>query len=150
MVNSRKAKNPVMNTARPAFSLLALLLVVACSSPESRIQASAAAFNAWPADVQQKVKAGQVDVGFTEEMVVVALGGPDGKSTRTAAEGTSEVWTYLDHGPRFSIGVGMGSARGGTVYGGAVAVGDDGFRAEEKMRVIFNGGRVTAIERRKK
>jgi hypothetical protein len=130
-------------------ALFSLLLAVACSSPESRILANAAAFNAWPSEVQQKVRAGQVDVGFTEEMVLVALGAPEGKSVRTTEEGTAEVWTYADRGPHFSIGVGVGSARGGSAYGGAVTVSDNGFRGEERMRVVFNGGKVSAIERRK-
>lgn len=133
----------------PTFIVLfALLLATSCSSIESRIQSNTAAYNSWPADVQQKVKMGQVEVGFTEGMVLVAVGWPDRKNTRTTVEGTSEVWLYLDHGPHFSIGVGVGSASIGSDYSGAAVVGADGFASEVLMRVVFNGGRVSAIERR--
>jgi hypothetical protein len=83
-------------------------------------------------------------------MVQVALGEGDRKSTRTTAQGTVEVWAYFDHGPKFSIGLGLGSAHGSTAFGGGVVVGDNGFLEDEVMRVIFDGGRVAAIETRKK
>ncbi len=139
-----------MKTIRTGLALLLLLLAVGCSSPESRIQGNAAAFNSWPAGVQQKIRAGQIDLGFTEEMVLVAIGWPDGKRMRTTAEGTTEVWTYADRGLRFALGVGVGMTRGASAYDSAVAVSDDGFRGEEMLLVIFTDGRVSAVERRRK
>jgi hypothetical protein len=130
-------------------SALAVLLVVAgCSTPTKRIGAHQTNFDTWPAAVQEKVRAGQVDVGFTEEMVQVALGDPDNRSTRTTVHGTSEVWGYLDHKPKFSLGVGMGTSRGNTGYGGGVVVGDNGLPADIVMQVVFQAGRVVAIESR--
>ncbi len=128
-----------------------LLLLTACSTVESRIASNRALFDQWPAAVQAKVQARQIDVGFRPEMVLVALGDPDGKATRTTAAGTAEVWTYLDHGPKFSIGLGMGSSHGHTAYAGGVAVGSGGeFRDDELLRVIFEGGVVAAIETRQR
>jgi hypothetical protein len=125
-----------------------LLLTVGCASVESRVKDHQSAFNAWPAEVQDKVRAGKVEMGFTPEMVEVALGKPDRLSSRTTDRGNAEVWIYFDKGPQFSIGLGLGSfGRSGGV-GGGVTVGDD-FRDEENMRVIFEGGRVAAIEMRK-
>lgn len=128
---------------------LASLTLAGCSSPDSRVRSHQAEFASWPPDVQQKVKAGQVDVGFTPEMVRVAFGEPDRTYTRTTANGTSEVWSYDDHGPKFSIGLGMGTSRGSSAYGGGVAVGNNTFERDEVMRVIFDGGKVSAIERKK-
>ena len=124
------------------------LFVAGCASVESRVKDHQSAFNAWPADVQEKVRAGKVEMGFTPEMVEVALGKPDRLSSRTTNSGQAEVWIYLDKGPQFSIGFGVGSfgSSGGAAAG--VTVGDD-FRDDENMRVIFEGGRVTAIEMRK-
>ena len=128
--------------------LLASLLAAGCASPDSRAKKHQAAFDTWPADVQQKVRDGQVEVGFTQEMVLVSLGDPERTMSRTTANGQADVWIYADKSPKFSFGVGMGSMRGSTGVGGGVTVGDN-WRDEEAMRVIFEGGRVSAIERRK-
>lgn len=131
--------------------LTGLLFAAGCSSPDSRIKSNQAAFNSWSYDVQSKVKTGQIAVGFTPEMVLMALGEPAGKSLRTTAAGTAEVWTYTESKPRVSIGLGMGSYSGGSSYAGGVAVGNGGdWRNDEKMRVVFDGGRVVAVEERKK
>jgi hypothetical protein len=133
-----------------------LLLLAACSTPESRIQAQQTAFNAWPADVQQKVRAGQVDVGFTPEMVHVALGDPDRTYGRVTAQGASEVWVYADHKPKFSVGIGVGSSSGSyhggssTAVGVGLSTGNDTFQNDEKLRIVFMGGKVIGIETRMK
>ena len=124
-------------------------LLAGCSTVDSRVKEHEVAFNTRPADVQQKVRDKQVDVGFTPDMVLVALGDPARKVTRTTAQGQGEVWLYEDKSPKFSIGLGVGSMRGGTGVGGGVTVGDSMWRDNESMRVIFEGGRVTAVERRR-
>jgi len=129
--------------------VLALLLAAGCSTPDSRVRSHQAEFESWPADVRQKVKAGQIEVGFTPAMVRVALGDPDRSYQRTTAKGSSEVWSYDDKGPAFSIGLGLGTSRGSSAYGGGVAVGNDAFARDEILRVIFEGGNVSAIERKK-
>ncbi|HWL14197.1 MAG TPA: hypothetical protein VNR00_01250 [Opitutus sp.] len=119
-----------------------------CSTVDSRLKKHESAFNSWPADVQQKVRSGQIDLGFTPEMVQVALGDPSRVFTRTTQNGNAEVWVYPEKGPKFSFGVGVGSMRGSTGVGGGVTVGDT-WRDEEALRVVFEGGRVSAIERRR-
>ena len=135
--------------SRCLMTAVVLLLTAGCTTPESRISRHQAAFDAWPAEVRDKVRAGRVEVGFTQEMVQVALGEADRRSTRTTAAGTEEVWAYFDHRPKFSFGLGMGVAGGSRAYGGGVVVGDSGFLDDEFLRVIFEGGRVVAIETRK-
>lgn len=120
--------------------------VVGCSTVDSRIAKRAEAFAEWPAAIQEKVRAGQIDLGFTPEQVRVALGDPARTSTRTNSDGTAEVWVYRSGKPRISFGVGMGTSRGSTGYGGGVNVGTGGNRDDEAMRVIFSAGRVSAIE----
>jgi hypothetical protein len=139
-----------MNNPLRGFVIAAVLLLMSgCVTTESRISRHQAAFDTWPAEVRDKVRAGRVDVGFTQEMVQVALGDADRKSTRTTAAGTDEVWAYFDRRPKFSFGLGMGVAGGSTAYGGGVVVGDSRFLDDEFLRVIFEGGRVVAIETRK-
>lgn len=129
-------------------SILVALAAAGCSTTESRISKNRAAFESWPADVRQKVQAGRVDVGFTPEQVIVALGEPARKYTRTAADGTAEVWAYEKNKPRFSVGIGGGSYHGGSGMGGGVSVGTGGVDGEDAVRVVFSGGRVSAIEQR--
>ena len=136
-------KTPLLLTVCALF-----VLASGCATVESRVQDHQAAFNSWPADIQEKVRAKKVDVGFTREMVEVALGKPDRLASRTSAEGQSEVWIYHDKGPKFSFGLGLGSMHGNTGVGGGVTVGDD-FRDDEAMRVLLLGDRVTGIEVRR-
>lgn len=63
----------------------------------------------------------------------------------------AEVWAYTGGGGGFSIGVGVGSARGSGAYGGGVAYDTMTYRADdERVRVIFEDGRVTSVEARSK
>ena len=143
--------NPKRHLA--AFATCALLLV-GCSTVDSRIAKNRAAFNTWPPGVQDKVVQGQIDIGFTPEQVRVALGEPDRVFTRTTSDGTSQVWSYRDRGPRigFGVGVGMGSfgGRGGTFGGVGIGTGS-GYRDDEKLGIVFDeAGHVSSIETRGK
>lgn len=130
-----------------AVVLSLFLGLAACSTPESRIGKNQAAFDSYPADVQAKIRAKQVDVGFTAEQVLMALGEPDHRSTRTDAKGSAEVWGYRDRKPRISLGIGVGGGGGGTSVGAGVGVSsDDGYR-DDVLRVILRDGKVSAVER---
>lgn len=136
-------------TTRPILAALALALAFAgCSTPDSRIEKNSAAFAGYPPAVQAKIRAGEIDVGFTSEMVQLALGKPDRVLRRQSAAGESEVWIYADKSPTFSFGVGIGG--GGHHSGGGVGVGasTEGDR-DDRLRVVFDAGKVTAIERRR-
>jgi outer membrane protein assembly factor BamE (lipoprotein component of BamABCDE complex) len=136
-----------MNPFRSSLPLAVLLVLLpGCSTTESRIAGHRASFDQWPPSVQQRVSTGQIDIGFTQEQVRVALGEPDHVFARTAANGSFEVWSYADRGPHFSFGIGMGSFGRHSAYGGGVVVGGPTY-PEEKLRVIFDAyGRVSSIE----
>jgi hypothetical protein len=138
---------PAMKTQRKLLlSLITGALLAGCSTVGSRVAAHRSAYDRWPPAVQQRVSAGQIDVGFTMEQVRVALGDPDRVFSRTSPTGAFEVWSYNDRGPRFSFGVGMGSFHGGSAYGGGVSMGTSPY-PDERLRVIFDGsGRVNSIE----
>jgi hypothetical protein len=146
-----------MKTKLPLLAALAALALVAagCSTVDSRIDKNRAAFNTWPAPVQDKVVRGQIDVGFTTDQVRVALGEPDRIWTRTTGDGTSEVWSYRDRGPRFGFGVGIGvgsfGSRGGSFGSLGVHTGGPGYRDDEKVGVVFDrNGQVSTIETRER
>lgn len=131
--------------------VVAALGMAGCAStPETRVEKNAATVAAWPADVQAQVRAGKVAIGFTAEQVRVAVGEPDRVATRTDTAGAHDVWVYLDHGPKFSFGLGVGSGGGGSSVGGGVGVSTGGRGPRELMRVIFEGGLVSAIEQTKR
>ncbi|HEX2099835.1 MAG TPA: hypothetical protein VHF69_04175 [Candidatus Synoicihabitans sp.] len=131
-------------------ALLVLLAfgLVGCTTPRTpaeRIERDRAAYSSWPADVQQKVSAGQAAVGFDEAQVRMALGEPDDISTRTTADGQSEVWAYRDKSPRVGFGFGVSGGSGGSGVGVGVGTSTGGTRAV-RLRVVFTDGRVSAIE----
>lgn len=127
----------------------ALLLGGCASTPQDRISQNRKLYESFPAEVQRKVSAGQVDVGFTPDMVTLALGKPDQKLTRAEASGESEVWVYIKSKPQFSFGVGVGggSYNGGGYSGGGVGVSTTTPPRDDATRVVFVGGRVSAIEK---
>jgi len=130
-----------------AFAVTGFVLVVAgCSTTDSRIKDRQATFDASGPELQAKIRAGKVEVGFTSEQVLMALGKPDRQYTRTTAKGTTDIWAYADHRPKFSFGVGVVGGGGGTMVGSGVAIGTGGDRDDDRLRVILEGGRVVAIE----
>jgi uncharacterized membrane protein YgcG len=140
--------NPTPGILRPSLAvLLAATLLAACASPGSRIRQNEGVYNSYPPAVQEKIRAGQVDIGFTQDMVNLALGEPDRKFSRTSAEGNSEVWAWHDSKPMFSFGVGGGSFGGGGFGGGGVGVTTGGDQNDDKLRVVFVNGLVASIEK---
>jgi hypothetical protein len=129
-----------------SFLLVSIALVAAgCATTQSRANRSPE-FSSWPPTIQTTVLAGHIDMGFTREQVHVALGDPDYSYTRTTTDGTSEVWGYRDHGPRFGFGVGVGTFHGNTAMGTGIGIGTGG-RPDEKVRVVFDrAGRVERVE----
>ncbi len=122
------------------------LLSACTSTPEQRIAKNAALFDTLPPPVREKIRAGQVDVGFTPEMVRLALGEPTRVFTRQTEAGSTELWVYHDNGPRFSIGIGVGTVGRHSASSVGVATSTGGYDPEEKMRVEFRGGHVTAVD----
>ena len=124
--------------------------LVGCSTPQARINRNPEVFAGLPAADQQLIREGKVVIGFTPEMVRLALGDPDRKLTRTDSAGTSEVWRYVTYE----------SDSGAYLYRGYYHrfYADSFFpyylnypsRSErETFKVMFSEGRVSAIEEEK-
>lgn len=124
-----------------------LLIVGAgcASSPQSRIKDHRAAFDSYPEPVRAMIERGQVTVGFTPDQVRLALDEPDRVITRTTDEGNSEVWIYREKNARFGLGLGVGMGGGGVGAGVGLSTGGREF-PDERIRVVFAKGRVTAVE----
>lgn len=132
-------------TLLPVMVMLGAFAMAGCqSTPEKRIAKEQEVFAAMPADVQAKIRAGQVEVGFTPTQVTLAKGKPDRVGKRTTAAGEEEVWTYERKKSGFGFGLGVGGGSGN--MGGGVGVSTGGRGPEVAMRVIFAAGVVTAVE----
>ena len=142
-----------MKTQKHIFVAVVLgmagLFLAGCSTTSGRIKKNQEVFDAYPAEVQANIRAGKVDIGYTPEMALMALGEPDRRYTRTTEQGASEVWAYRSKAPSVSFGVGMGIGGGRSGVGSGVGIMTGGDRSDDKLRVIFEGGKVTAVEQSK-
>ncbi|HWA27175.1 MAG TPA: hypothetical protein VG734_16080 [Lacunisphaera sp.] len=135
--------------------LAATLFAAGCASstPQSRISRNHQAFESFPSEVQRKISAGVVDVGFTPQMVRMALGEPAREFSRRTENGTTEVWVYNDKSPRVSVGFGVGFGSYGRHSASSVGVSTStgsGYDRDERMRVEFRDGYVSEVEYRKR
>jgi hypothetical protein len=85
-----------MRRAVRYLTLLPLILAFGCSAPArrstptSRIHKNRKLFHTYPPSVQKAIWSGQIQHGFDQNKVYLALG----KATRKAATGASETWLY--------------------------------------------------------
>ncbi len=122
------------------------LIVVACASPQSRIEKNPEGFAKLTPEQQELIKNGKVGIGFDETAVKLALGEPDRITERTDTAGKSVVWRYVE----YENDAGVPLYRGFYHYYYAPFYPfylDSGSRRErDHLRVVFSGGKVTAIE----
>jgi hypothetical protein len=74
--------------------IVSVALAAGCATPANRIRRNPELFNSFPPEVQEKVRQGEVDIGFKPEMVVMALGRPDRVYRRKAKDAELQVWSY--------------------------------------------------------
>ena len=138
------------------FALLAVaalaIVVAGCATPKSRIEKNPELFASFPPDVRANVEQGKIDVGYTHEMVQMALGEPNRKYTRKSATGTVEVWSYVGYytttdRQRVQADVRVRDASGVTRTVNDWFWVDVQQRSEyEKLRVEYADDKVAAIE----
>ena len=92
---------------RPASLILLMCMAVAlaagCTTPAARIRKNPDLFNSFPPEVQQNVRSGHIEVGYTKDMVFIACGRPDRVRMRKTDAGESTAWIYT--GARFSSSI---------------------------------------------
>jgi hypothetical protein len=59
---------------------IAAVALMACNTTGSRISRQQELFDSYPPEVQENIRNGVVEVGYTPEMVVMAIGEPDEKA----------------------------------------------------------------------
>jgi hypothetical protein len=130
--------------------LAGVALLAGCvSTPDRRISRSPALFESFPPEVQERVRAGEVEIGFTPEMVALALGEPDRRLTRRTAEEDRVIWIY--QGRSFSAAPGRfyDAYDMGPYYGGMEPVIYADRRSDvryTRARLEFVDGRLVSIQ----
>lgn len=142
--------------------LAAVLLLGACSTISSRIDEKAPVFYSLDPTTRAKIAHGDVDLGFTPDMVYIALGAPDVTRHQVSAGGQTEQWIYRSYyddgywyGPRYAGGWGYhGYHRWYRPYGGFYRmywepVYYDNYVPQDDIRVTFRNGKVVMIDQAK-
>lgn len=128
--------------------LLTLLLAGCASSSNSRVSQNQAQFNSYTPGEQAMIKAGQVAVGFDQDMTRMALGDPSRETTIDAAGGKQIVWEYRQLKPSLGVSLGGGIGTRGSGVGIGTGVGVSPDRSKLLKRVTFDRhtGDVTKVE----
>ena len=88
----------VTNRVRFFAVLMIIFTLTSCMDRqffrERRITRNQEAFDSFSPDTQDKVRAGQIDIGFSQEIVYIAWGKADRIYTRVTSQGKATVWAY--------------------------------------------------------
>ncbi len=142
------------------FALASLaLLLGGCSTIPRRIEEKSAAFSALDADTQNNIRLGRVDVGYSPDLVYIALGTPDERLTQTTKADTNETWIYNNYHQEYLGRVQTGyrqytyidpKTRQAIVTYEPVYSSIYRDRVDERIRIHFRAGQVASIEQVKR
>lgn len=137
---------------RVMWAGLLVVWLAGCATPDSRIKKNQALFDSLPAEAQAQIREGQVSLGFTPDMVRLAVGEPDRRSIRTDASGRTEVWSYTRYETVDGFPVYTGyyhrAYPGYRYYGSGFYT--ERTEAREYFRVEFVDGEVTVVQQQER
>jgi len=135
--------------------LAGLLLFAGCSTVDKRIEQKSAVFAELDAATQEKLRQGIVEIGYTPDMVYIALGEPDDKREKISAAGRELTWIYTSYKQEYA-GTGVAGHRRVVIHDPIakrsyimwepVVVDVYNNRIDDRIRVSFRDGKVTVIE----
>jgi hypothetical protein len=141
------------------FMLAASLgFITGCQTVESRIKEKPEAFANVDKATQDKIKQGIIDLGYSEDLVYLALGVPDQKRETITATGKTLTWIYNTYYNRYDGSVYasyyrsvyydpyLGAYR---MYYRPILADAYTQEKEERIRIVFQDGKVTVIEQAK-
>jgi hypothetical protein len=147
-----------MHLKKIVFFAGLLLALVGCNTIDHRIGEKQDVFNRLDPQTQDKIRQGIVEVGYTEDMVYIALGPPDERHEKVSAKGAETTWTYKTYYEQFEGVEHVGYRRivffdpadhVYHVYYEPVSEPIYSEHEEDNIRVTFVNGKVTAIEQNK-
>ena len=133
------------------------LALCGCSSVKSRIDERPGVFASLDPATQAKIRKGEVDLGYTPDMVYLALGEPSSRHQDLTPGGVKMTWVYHQYYQDY-VGTNVAYVRRVVYYPPTRSyivvvepVPQDVYapRAEDKVRVEFQNGKVSAIEQAK-
>jgi hypothetical protein len=137
--------------------LASLAFFAGCQTVDSRIKEKPEVFASVDKATQDKIKQGIIDIGYSEDLVYLALGAPDQKRESVSAAGRSIIWIYNTYYTRFDGTAYVGYhrrvyfdpyLRTYRVYYNPIF--NDTYREkEERIRVVFKDGKAAVIEQTK-
>jgi hypothetical protein len=135
-----------------------MLVLAGCNTIDHRISEKQDVFNRLDPQTQDKIRQGVVEVGYTQDMVYIALGPPDARHEKVTAKGTETTWVYKTYYEQFEGMEHVGYRRivffdpadhVYHVYYEPVSTPVYSQHEEDNIRVTFVDGKVTAIEQNK-
>ncbi|MDF9825971.1 hypothetical protein M2103_001493 [Ereboglobus sp. PH5-5] len=142
-----------MKTKITSLALAVAALVIAgCSTPSMRIKHNPELFASISAADQELIKQGRVALGFTPDMVKLALGEPDQIAQKIDKTGTTVTWRYRGYDASADYGFygywgspySMRPRYWGGYYGWSGYYGTPS-TINDYLRVTFRDGRVVEI-----
>jgi hypothetical protein len=142
----------------PILLCLCALGLGACSTINSRIEERQDVFNRLDPQAQSRIRQGLIDVGYTPDMVYIALGKPDRQTDRTTSNGHEMTWIYKEYWEQYEGSRMVGYRRhvyfdpvvkAYRIYYEPVRAELYSEQSEERTRVQFRNGVVIAIEQMK-
>jgi hypothetical protein len=139
-----------------AILAVALLLVAGCESArEARIRRNPHVYHQLDPQSQYNIQQGMIDLGYTADMVYLALGKPDERRETLTSDGVRQTWIYSTYYERYEGTRHVGYQRRlyydrywrrYRVHHEPVFAETYSPQVEERIRVDFVNGRVSAVE----
>jgi hypothetical protein len=80
-----------------AGGFLLACMAAGCATPASRIRHNAELFAGFPPEIQDNIRKGKIEIGYTKPMVYLALGRPSRIYDRSFQGTNVEIWAYTDY-----------------------------------------------------
>jgi len=143
-----------MKTVLQLLLVGAAFLLGACSTVQNRIQEKSAVYNSLDPATRAKLAHGDIEIGYTTDMVYIALGRPDVTRERISTEGRTEQWIYRSYYDDYAGGAYVHYHRwyGYNPYGRFYRMYwepvylDNAQYAEDNIRITFRDGKVIMID----
>jgi hypothetical protein len=141
------------------FMLAASLgFLAGCSSVTDRIKEKPSVYTGLDPATQDKIKQGIIDIGYTEDMVYLALGAPTEKRETVTAAGKTVTWIYSTYYTRYDGDRMIGYERRVyydpflktyRLYYHPAFIETYRDMKDERIRIVFKDGKATVIEQSK-